>query len=213
MKPRFLAVAVVAVLALAGCGQSSSDATASTGNKAVPLVAADRTLGKPDAPVQIVEYAAPSCPHCAHFNETVFPLLKSAYIDTGKVFYVFRVFPIGPQDIPAEALARCVPKENYFAFIDLLFKKQDVWDPEYGITNVQAGLLEVANSVGLDQATALRCMQDKSQADRITKSEQEAVEKYNVNSTPTFIVNGTVRVGIVDQDSLRKLLDPLVSKK
>ena len=77
-------------------------------------------------------------PHCAHFNADVIPHLNSNYIDTGKVYYVFRVFPIGAADVPAEALARCQPADNYFQFIDLLFRNQAKWDPENGVTDVHA---------------------------------------------------------------------------
>jgi protein-disulfide isomerase len=201
----------LALLALTGCGQSSGG-TAGTSDR-LEITANDRTLGNPKAPIQFVEYAAPSCPHCAHFNETVFPMLKRDYIDKGKVFYVFRVFPIGAQDIPAEALARCMPKQSYFAFIDLLFRQQQVWDPEYGITNVQAGLIEVANVAGMSQDKALACMANKAEADRINKSAQEAVTRFNLNSTPSFVVNGQLRQVAAEPDSMRKFLDALLSKK
>jgi protein-disulfide isomerase len=143
----------------------------------------------------------------------VFPTLKSNYIDTGKVYYVFRTFPIGPQDIAAESLARCLPKEQYFAFIDLLFKHQEVWDPEYGVTNVQAGLVEVASSAGLSQDKAVSCMQNQAETARINKSAQDAIQKYNINSTPSFVINGTVKAGGFDQDSLKKFLDAELAKK
>jgi protein-disulfide isomerase len=207
----FLAAALV--LGLAACGQDSSSSAAGTGNKSVAVTADDRTMGNPNAPIQFVEYAAPSCPHCAHFNAEVFPFLKKNYIDTGKVFYVFRVFPIGAQDVPAEALARCMPKESYFAFMDLLFRKQEIWDPEYGISNVQAGLIEVANAAGMSQDKAMSCMQNQAEADRINKSALDAQQKYNLQSTPSFVVNGQVRAGGFDQDSLKKFLDAVASKK
>jgi len=209
-----LAIAAIAAVVLVSCGQNNSATTASgTGNHAVALTSDDRTMGNPNAPIQMVEYAAPSCPHCAHFNETIFPYLKANYIDKGKVYYIFRVFPIGDQDVPAEALARCMPKESYFAFIDLLFRQQQIWDPEYGITNVQAGLIEVANVAGMSQDKATACMANKAEADRITKSAQDAIAKYNINSTPSFVVNGTVKEGAFDQDSLKKFLDAELSKK
>jgi protein-disulfide isomerase len=206
-----LIAGLIALLALSGCGQDSGSAGGSPGK--LQVLASDRTLGNPKAPIQFVEYAAPSCPHCAHFNETVFPMLKRDYIDKGKVFYIFRVFPIGAQDIPAEALARCMPKASYFAFIDLLFRQQQIWDPEYGITNVQAGLVEVANVAGMPQDRAISCMQNRAEADRINKSAQEAVNKFKLNSTPSFVVNGELRQVAPEQDSMRKFLDALLSKK
>ena len=216
MKRIFLAAGLLAlVVTVAGCGPSSTPSpTGGTGNKSVVIQPEDRSLGNPNAPIQFVEYAAPSCPHCARFNAEVFPYLKRNYIDKGKVFYVFRVFPLGPQDIAAESLARCMPKENYFPFIDLLFRKQEVWDPEFQVTDVQGGLVQVANSAGMTEAKAKSCIADtKGVANRVNKNAEEAVEKYSLNSTPTFVINGTVKVGGFDQDSLKNFLDPLLSKK
>jgi protein-disulfide isomerase len=207
-----LVAGLLALLTLSGCGPDT-DSTAAGGAGKLQVLPSDRTLGNPKAPIQFIEYAAPSCPHCAHFNETVFPMLKRDYIDKGKVFYIFRVFPIGAQDIPAEALARCMPKDSYFAFMDLLFRQQQVWDPEYGITNVQAGLVEVANVAGVPQDRAIACMQNKAEADRINKSAQEAMDKFKLSSTPSFVVNGELRQIAADQDSMRKFLDALLSKK
>lgn len=204
----------IAAVTLVACNQNSSSTKGTgTGNHAIAITDQDRTLGNPNAPIQMVEYAAPMCPHCAHFNETVFPFLKANYIDKGKVFYILRVFPIGEADIPAEALARCMPKESYFAFIDLLFKQQALWDPEYGITNVQAGLIQLANVAGMSQDKAMACMANKAEADRITKNAQEAIAKFNINSTPSFVINGKLKEGAFDQDSLKKFLDALLSKK
>ncbi|HEX2590921.1 MAG TPA: thioredoxin domain-containing protein [Rhizomicrobium sp.] len=209
-----IALGLAASVTLVACNQSSSGSggTAASADR-IELTNDDRAMGDPKAPIQFVEYAAPSCPHCAHFNETVFPFIKKNYIDTGKVYYVFRVFPIGAQDIPAEALARCFPKESYFAFIDLLFKQQQIWDPEYGITNVQAGLVEVANIAGMPQDKAIACMGNQAEAQRVNKSAQEAIAKFNLNSTPSFVVNGSLRQVAADPESMKKLLDGLLAKK
>ncbi len=212
MKRFATGLVVLAAVALASCNPTAESAVGS-GNKSVTIVAADRTIGKADAPIQFVEYAAPSCPWCAKFNNEVFPTLKRDYIDKGKVFYVFRVFPISEADFAAEALNRCVPEEKYFAFLDLLYKRQDVWDPENGVTNVQAGLIELANAAGMTQDKATACMQNKTDKERVIKNAKEAVAKYNLNSTPTFIINGKVRVEGFDTATLRATLDRLLRNK
>src|ERR1700743_1929127 len=107
------------------------------------------------------------CPHCARFNETGIPELKAKYIDPGKVFYIFRVFPIGAQDIAAESLARCMPADNYFAFIDQLYRNQDKWDPEYGVTDAEGGLVAQARIAGLSEDQARSCMTDKDKNARV----------------------------------------------
>ncbi len=211
MTRRFLAATLFSLLAaLSGC--SKSDHGAATGNRAVALTENDRTQGNPDAPIEIVEYAAPSCPVCARFNNETFPSLKANYIAKGKVFYVFRVFPIGPQDLPAEALARCMPKDGYFPFIDLLFKNQEVWDPEFGITNVQAGLIEVAQTTGMSIDRATQCMQDQAELDRIQKDAEAAQKTFNIQATPTFFINGQKQVGGLDKAAFAKLLDGVLPK-
>jgi protein-disulfide isomerase len=189
-------------------------ATGGTGNKSVAVTDADMTMGDPDAPIQFVEYAAPSCPFCARFNSEVVPTLKRDYIDKGKVFYVFRVFAIGPQDIPAEALARCLPRERYFSFLDMLFEHQDIWAPDYGITNIEAGLIQIANAAGMDFDKATACMANKQAVQvRIETIDREAQAKYHVDATPTFVINGKVKVAGFDKTSLKQYLDLLLSRK
>ena len=105
-------------------GGSTSDTTASAGPMAIILAKDDRTQGSKSAPLTVLEYAAPTCPHCAHFDMDVFPQFKRDYIDTGKVFFIFRVFPLNAVDVAAEAMARCLPEDNYFQFLDLLYRNQ-----------------------------------------------------------------------------------------
>src|SRR5258708_37793113 len=120
----------VAVLALGAAayfvfsGGSADSDLSDVPKYSITLAPTDHTLGSPTAPVQVVEYAAPTCPICAHWDTTVFPSFKSAYVDTGKVFYVFRVFPLQSADIAVEAMARCLPKDSYFQFIDMMYRNQ-----------------------------------------------------------------------------------------
>ena len=115
-----IALGVAAYFVFTG---GSSDSTASVGPMAIILTKDDHTLGSKSAPLTVLEYAAPTCPHCAHFDMDIFPQFKKDYIDTGKVFFIFRVFPLNPVDVAAEAMARCLPEDNYFQFLDLLYRK------------------------------------------------------------------------------------------
>jgi protein-disulfide isomerase len=172
----------VAVLALA----AFSLAACSGGSKPAVGTDQDVTLGDPKAPVQLIEYASPSCPHCAHYNSEDFPALKKQYIDTGKVYYVFRGVLIHPQfDGPAYLLASCVSKDKYFNVIDALMRGQS----EYFAPSLTGGpnadeamsqafravLLRTAESQGLSDDQALKCMSDATAADKLsTRLQTEA---------------------------------------
>ncbi len=177
------------------------------------ITARDMTLGNPKAKVVLIEYAAPVCPHCAHFNETIFPELKKDYIDTGKIFYVFRVLPILPEDGPAEKLARCQPKGKYFEFMDMLFRNQAKWDPEYGITDVRGGLLELSKSKGMSEADFTKCITDTKADDEINAVAKEGIDRYGINSTPSIVINGTLRAGLADYAALKAEIDKELAKK
>ncbi|MGC9954938.1 MAG: GatB/YqeY domain-containing protein [Rhizomicrobium sp.] len=191
------AVGILAIVAILyffvfNSGSDNEITLANAQNTAIQLYKDDRTLGSPTARITMLEYAAPSCPHCAHFDETVFPLIKQNYIDTGKVFYIFRTFPLNPSDGAAEAIARCLPADKYFWFIDLLFRNQKTWDPEYGITDVRGGLIQVARIAGMAVEKVDQCIADKNEQDRINQVAQDGETKYNIQGTPTFIINGEV---------------------
>jgi protein-disulfide isomerase len=218
-RPLLIGIVAAAVIALGVIGYllyaapSADSALPESGERAnVTLTKDDRTLGNPKAPILMVEYAALTCPHCAHFNETVFPKLKAKYIDTGKVYYVFRVFPLSSVDLAVEALARCVPADSYFNFVDLLFKNQVTWDPEYQPLNVHDGILQVARIAGMSGEQADKCMQDKAALERANKVGEDGQKRYNITGTPTFVVNGKVHGGQYDWEGLQKDLDAMLKK-
>ncbi len=192
-----LAVIALGIIAwLAFSGGSSNEMLANTnGGLPVALSPRDHPMGSPKAPVVMVEYAAPTCPHCARFDQEIFPQLKATYIDTGKVYYIFRVFPLNQVDIAAEAIARCMPQQNYMSFIDLLYRNQPKWDPEYGVTDVHAGLVAMGRLAGMSAEQVDACIGNQDEAKKIEQVGTEAQTKYGIDGTPTFIVNGEKRVG------------------
>ena len=112
----------------------------------------DHAFGNPKSGVTVIEYASPTCPVCANFMMTLYPKLKSDYIDKGRIFYVYRTFLRNPDDASAEKLARCLPKDKYMAFMDLLFRSQQKWDYEYGVPSpdgVHVALLELVGTMGM----------------------------------------------------------------
>ncbi|HZQ41073.1 MAG TPA: thioredoxin domain-containing protein, partial [Rhizomicrobium sp.] len=110
--------------------QSVGEASAAPVYQPLPT---DHTFGNRNAKVTVIEYASPTCPVCANFMINMYPRLKKDYIDTGKIFYVYRTFLRNPDDAAAEKLARCMPKDKYMSFTDALFRNQQKWDYEYGV--------------------------------------------------------------------------------
>lgn len=226
MSRNQLIIVAVAVLVVIGAAfayyafptSTSADVLADTGGNGGPgytIAADDHTMGKRNAPITVIEYAAPTCPHCAHFDANVFPTLKASYIDTGKVFYVFRVFPLHPSDGAAEAMARCQPKDKYFQFIDLLFQNQAMWDWENGVQDIHAGLVKVGRIAGMSPQQVDSCIGNQTVQDNINKVAQDGQTRYNITGTPTFVVNGSVdRQGnMVAVESMQTYLDGLLAKK
>jgi protein-disulfide isomerase len=192
----------------------ASDAVPQEAQVSYAVTKDDRTLGSPKAPITMIEYAAPTCPICARFNNDVFPQVKQHYIETGKIFYVFRVFPLQAADIAAEAIARCMPTESYFPFIDLLYRNQPKWDPDgYQIPDVHAALLDMAKTAGMAPEKADSCINDRALTKRIEQVGLDAQSRYGVSGTPTFIINGQVRGPFVDFQDFQGFVDPMLRGK
>lgn len=215
-KNQLLAVVAVIVLALGGLvaymmfggGGSGTGTTA-----AYTIHPTDRTMGNKDAKVVLIEYAAPSCPFCARFNETVLPEIKQKYVDSGQVFFVFRVFPIRADDGAVEKIARCLPEDKYFAFIDLAFRNHPLWNPEYGVTDTRGGLVRLGRMAGMSTEQVDKCIANSAEETRINQVAAEAERLYGVNSTPTLILNGTnIGVGGGSAADLSKLIDAELAK-
>jgi protein-disulfide isomerase len=152
--------------------------------------AGDMTLGSPHAPVTVIEYASASCPHCAKFNNEVFPAFKAKYIDTGRVFFVFREFLTQPVELAAAAfiLARCAPKDRYFPIIDAMFRAQaDI----YASKELKSHLLKIGAANGLDEQAVEACETDSRQVDALNARVSRYMSRDGINSTPTFLINGT----------------------
>jgi len=156
---------------------------------AKPVSLPDMALGPANAPVTITEFASMTCPHCAAFNDTVFPKIKSEYIDTGKIRYVFREFPLDIKAAAGSMLARCIAKDDagkYFAVIDMLFKQQNEWV----LKNTTETLIRIGKQAGLSQQAVEDCLKDQALLDKIAADQKYASEVLKVDSTPTFFING-----------------------
>jgi protein-disulfide isomerase len=176
---------------------------------AKPVSLPDMALGPADAAVTITEYASMTCPHCAAFDTAVFPKIKSEYIDTGKVRYVFREFPLDVKAAAGSMLARCIAKDDsgkYFAVVDLLFKQQADW----AMKNTAETLGRIGKQAGLSQQAVETCLKDQALLDKIAADQKYASEVLKVDSTPTFFINGEKIKGEASFEEFDKKIKPLL---
>ena len=166
----------------------------------------DLVLGKADAPVTIIEYASMTCPHCANFHKTTYPALKSKYIETGKVRFIFREFPLDDLAVAASMLARCAGAEKSMAMIDVLFASQDKWATRDPIP----ALLQIAKQAGFTQASFDTCLKDQKLYNDILAVRERGSKEFKVESTPTLFVNGKPMKGGATIEELDKVIQPLL---
>ena len=169
----------------------------------------DMALGPADAKVTITEYASMTCPHCAAFNDQVFPKIKAEFIDTGKVRYVFREFPLDIKAAAGSMLSRCIANgdpNKYFAVTDLLFKSQSDWV----MKNTTESLTRIGKQAGLTQQQVEDCLKDQELLNKIAADQKYASEVLKVDSTPTFFINGDKIKGEASIEEFEKKINPLL---
>lgn len=208
-------IAALAGIALAACGQAggedSTSADTATPTSGAP-VTTDMIQGNPDATVTIVEYASWTCPSCLQFHQAVMPTVRSEYIETGKVRFVFREFPTPPANIAVAgfALARCAGEDKYYDVVDELFERQPgILAMARQGDQVKAALLQIAENHGINSEEAFdNCMQNSDVRRAISTSVARGDAK-GVNSTPTVFVNGERLEGTDWRypDGMRAILD------
>ena len=144
----------------------------------------DIVEGAASAPATIVEYASMTCSHCAAFHEQVWPALKAKYVDSGRAKFILREFPLDPLAIAAFMAARCAGPDKRDALIDRLFASQEEWAFR------DEPLERLRRETGLTPADFLACVKDKALFDAVNETRNSAAERFGLNSTPTFFVNG-----------------------
>ncbi|MCC5978308.1 MAG: DsbA family protein [Salinarimonas sp.] len=163
----------------------------------------EMTVGSPDAPVEIIEYASLTCPHCANFRANTYPLLRERYVDNGQVRMILREFPLDQLAMAGFMLARC-DEEQYFPIVDLLFETQREWAFSDRPLDALAGMMR---QVGFSQERFESCLRDQATYDAIVAVAEEG-RNQGVNSTPTFIVDGDVHRGALSIDQFEEILAP-----
>jgi protein-disulfide isomerase len=177
---------------------------------------ADRILGKADAPVTVNEYVSLTCSHCAEFTNDTLPVLEKTYVDSGKVKFILHDFPLDGAGLKAAVIARCMPEDEFYPFVKVLYKNQASW--AFGNADPEKAISQYARLGGLSDEKAKACLADTGLQDAIIAERTDAAAKYNIEATPTFIVtssNGdseTIK-GAVSAEKFSATLDVLLAAK
>jgi len=186
---------------LLGAAAAAFVAACNNAGGGASITADDVVLGAENAPVTLIEYASTTCPHCAEFHHAVWDQLKSTYIDTGRVRFVFREFPTPPAAVAVAGfqIARCggAGPEQYFVRVGELFRQQQAMFATGSMEGVRQKLIEVGSAAGLSEAQIMECISDQGAAERVRRL-GETAQQFNITGTPTLVLNG------------RKLEDPSV---
>jgi protein-disulfide isomerase len=182
----FLAATAAATLLIA-CGDKAGGGAAASG---------DIVMGSATAPVTMIEYASTMCPHCAEFHDLIWPQLKANYIDTGKVKFIFREFATEPREFAYAGflMARCVgtTPEKYHEMLGVLFQQQRAIFEAARAGQGREKLLEIARTAGMSEEQFNACVTDQAGAERIRAVEQNAIDQFKIEGTPTVIIDGEV---------------------
>lgn len=189
---------------------TAGEETAAASTLNIEEAMSDRAIGNPDAKVVIEEFSSLNCPHCAHFHTDAFEKIKAEYIDTGKIYYIQRDFPLNGPALHGAMVARCLPKERYFSFMDLLFKNQESWAFKPDYINY---LRQNSALAGLSNRDFDSCIANKELQTTMQNKMREGAVRYSINSTPSFLLNGALlKFGAADFAVFKQVIDDALEK-
>ncbi len=206
---KILSATGVAALLAMGPAQAQDNAGKAFADKllaAAPSLG-ERSIGRADAPVVVIEYASATCPHCAEFHEKILPLIRTEYVDTGKVRFIFREFPLDQLAMAVFLLARCVPEEKFFSTIDMLFRRQQTW-----MNTRKKELLRVMQLSGMDEAAFETCLKREDISKAIFDSTMKARDEFGIKGTPAIFINGKMVDGHKDFAEIKTAIDAALSQ-
>lgn len=210
MHRRMLLELVGGLGVAAGLGTMPAFAAETTQTPAADSPFSTRSLGKSSAPVKVMEYFSLTCPHCAFFATHALKKVVPAYIDTGKLYYIFKDFPLDAVALMAAQVSRSLPAHEYYPFIEVLFANQNQWafDPNLKTKQqYQDALFRYAALAGMDRTTFDAAIANTKLREFVLNEQKIAETKYHVNATPTFIVGGKKHEGAMDFDQFSKMID------
>lgn len=206
MNRRNLLLGSVAALGLGGWYMTSNRSSTTVAFPDAPLPGAanaqttsgdvdtssitDMVIGNPDADVEVIEYASFTCPHCATFHNGAFKKLKSEYIDTGKIKFIYREVYFDRFGLWASLIARCGGEDKFFGIADLIYADQDGWSRAGDPAAIVGELRKIGRLAGLDNDTLEACLQDGDRAQALVAWYKENAEADGIDSTPSFVING-----------------------
>ncbi len=193
------------VLPIYGCDTKETASGAAMDAAPGPV----RAMGSASAPVTIIDYSSLTCPHCAKFHIETLPVLKANYIDTGKVRFLYRNFPLDGVAHKAAMLASCTSDDKYFQFLDVLFARQRKWA---GSNDPRTELMNLGKMAGIDEKSFDACMKNSELADSILEERLYGEKTYEISSTPTLIIQGKKHVGALAPEDIDALLAPLLKE-
>lgn len=199
-------VMFVVVLGLAHVTLAADAKTA----KSSDIVFQDRVLGKADAPIKVDEYVSLTCSHCAEFYNITLPVLEKRYVDTGKVKFIMHDFVMDHLGLQAAVLARCMPADEFYPFVKILYSNQQAWALSSNPENV---IVSYAKLGGLPEDQAKACLQNSKMQDAVVAERNAGEEKAKIEATPTFIVNDGVETisGAQPVEEFAKVFDRLLA--
>ena len=208
-RDTLLLAASATVASSLGLGAAQAqDGTTHDQAKLAAVALPDRALGPADAKVTVIEYASPTCPHCAQFSNEVYPAFKAEYIDTGKVKFIIRPYIRNLQDAVVFLLAEAGGDEKYHEIIETYFKTQATW----GLADKpRAALLEQAKQLGFTEETFDAALDNSEKFEAMKKMQVQAAEEFKLEGTPTFYINGKQLTGEKTIEELRAEIDPLLA--
>ena len=201
-----------AIAGIALLGFASPNATAQTADQGKLLIAGplpERSLGDPQAPVTIIEYASLTCHHCANFHTGTWPSFRRKYVDTGKVRFIIREFPLDALAMAAVMLTRCVSDDQWYTLLDRLFQTQDVWSHS---KDPATALAQTAREADMTREQFNTCLLNKWLYADIMSVAKRASDEFGVASTPTFFVNGQKHTGALTLEQFDKILEPMLAE-
>lgn len=172
-------------------------------------ILSDRIEGDPSAPITMIEYASMTCPHCADFHTGPYKLIKKEYVETGKVKFIYRDFPLDRLGLAAAMMARCAPKERYFAIVNIIYQSQDSWARA---SDPAAALAQIAKLAGMSKKTFDACIIDKNIYEGVMKIRNDGDKKFNIKATPTILIDGKTFEGDKTIKAFRSELNALLKK-